>query len=110
MAKGVSFYLDEHVPKAVARGLRLRGVDVLTVAEAGLLGASDREHIARASEEGRVIFTLDDDFLRLHAESTDHAGIVHAAQGLSIGEIVHGLMLIRQILTPAEMRGHVEFL
>jgi hypothetical protein len=53
---------------------------------------------------------MDDDFLRLHAESADHAGIVHAAERRSIGEIVHGLMLIRQVLTRDEMRGHVEFL
>lgn len=73
-------------------------------------GASDGEYVARARQEARVIFTMDDDFLRLHAESIDHAGIVYAAQGLSIGDIVHGLMLIRQTLTPAEMSGHVEFL
>lgn len=32
MGRKVSFYTDEHVAKAVARGLRQRGVDVLTVA------------------------------------------------------------------------------
>ncbi len=28
----IRFYTDEHVPKAVVRGLRQRGVDVVTVA------------------------------------------------------------------------------
>ncbi len=41
----IKFYTDEHVAKVVANGRRQRGVDVLTVAEAGLLGASDEEHI-----------------------------------------------------------------
>ncbi|MDO9117903.1 MAG: DUF5615 family PIN-like protein [Nitrospira sp.] len=36
MADQVKFYLDEHVPKAVAEGLRRRGVEVITVQELGL--------------------------------------------------------------------------
>jgi hypothetical protein len=38
----ISFYLDEHVARAVALGLRRRGIDVLTVQEAGSAGESDR--------------------------------------------------------------------
>jgi hypothetical protein len=40
----ISFYLDEHIHGAVAEGLRRRGVNVLTVSEAGRNGLSDREH------------------------------------------------------------------
>ena len=40
MAERVKFYIDEHLPKAVIDGLRRRGVDVLTVPEAGMMGAS----------------------------------------------------------------------
>lgn len=54
MGRRVSFYTDEHVAKTVIRGLRGRGVDVMTVAEAGLMGASDEEHLARALKDGRV--------------------------------------------------------
>jgi hypothetical protein len=39
-------------------------------------GAPDEEHLKRAHNERRVIFTQDDDFLRLHAAGMDHAGIV----------------------------------
>ena len=63
----ISFYLDEHVARAVALGLRQRGIEVLTVQEAGLTGESDLSHLALAAAQGRVIFTQDDDFLRLHA-------------------------------------------
>jgi len=52
----VRYYLDEHVPRVVVRGLRERGVDVETVAEAGLMGATDAQHLAHAHQEGRVIF------------------------------------------------------
>jgi len=37
--------IDQHVPNAVADGLRLCGVDVTTTAEAGLQGVSDEEHL-----------------------------------------------------------------
>ena len=37
MSFKIRFYLDEHVPKVVAKGLRRRGVDVLTVVEADFL-------------------------------------------------------------------------
>ena len=40
------FYLDEHIHSAVAEGLRRRGVNVLTVQEAGKTGLSDREQLA----------------------------------------------------------------
>lgn len=106
----IKFYLDEHVSRAVAKGLRQRGADVLTVPEAGMIGASDEEHLARAEREGRVIFTQDDDFLRLAAQGYPHAGIVYARQPTPIGEIIYGLMLVLQVLSLEEMRDHVEFL
>ncbi|MDM8523822.1 DUF5615 family PIN-like protein [Desulfococcaceae bacterium HSG8] len=77
MKNRIKFYLDEHVSKAVAKGLRRRGIDVITVVEAGLLGETDEEHLERAKSERRTIFTQDDDFLRLHAASNEHAGIVY---------------------------------
>ncbi len=109
MAK-IKYYTDEHVSNAVVMGLRRRGVNVLTVPEAGTLGASDEEHLKRAREEGRVIFTQDDDFLRLAAAGSDHAGIVYTSQENTIGEIIAGLMLVHRVLDDEEMRGHVEYL
>ena len=83
----IRFYTDEHVARAVVHGLQQRGIDVLTVQQAGLLGASDEQHLERARNEGRVIFSQDDDFLRLHATGGLHAGIAYAPQGTSVGEI-----------------------
>lgn len=110
MTERIQFYTDEHVPKAVARGLRQRGVDVITVQEAGMLGASDEEHLSFAQEQGRVIFTQDEDFLRLHASERHHAGIVYAHQQTAVGEMIRGLMLVFELLESDEMEGHVEFL
>ena len=54
MKNRIKFYLDEHVPKAVAMGLKRRGVDVVTVVEAGSRGATDEEHLERAMARGQV--------------------------------------------------------
>ena len=110
MSKKITFYMDEHAPTAVTTGLRRRDSDVLTAQEANLLAASDKTHLAFAANAGRVIFTQDADFLRLHAEGITHAGIVYAHQQTRIGIIVRGLVLIYQVLESQEMENHVEFL
>ena len=110
MKNRLKYYLDEQVPKAIANGLKIRGVDVITVVEAGLLGATDEEHLEKAKSEKRIIFTQDDDFLRLHAGGKEHSGIVYAHQGKAIGTLISGLMLIYQALEAEEMINHVEYL
>ena len=57
-----------------------------------------------------MLFTQDEDFLRLHAAGAEHAGIAYAPQGASVGEIVRGLMLIYQVLESDDVTGHVEYL
>ena len=90
----VKYYTDEHVARAVVRGSRERGVDVVTTPEAGLLGASDEKHLEYAFSEGRLLFTQDEDFLKLHAAGVEHAGIVYTHQGASIGDIIRGLICL----------------
>ncbi len=106
----IRYYTDEHVARAVIRGLRQRGVDVLTVREANKLGADDKEHLAFSLIENRVIFTQDDDFLRLASSDIEHAGIVYTPQHTPLGEIIQRLMLIYQVLEAEEMIGNVEYL
>jgi hypothetical protein len=106
----IRFYADEHIPKAVIQGLRQRGVDILTVAEAALLAANDVTHLRFVREVSRVIVTQDDDFLRLAAAGESHAGIVYAPQHTSVSALIHGLLLIHRVLDAEEMADHVEFL
>lgn len=106
----IRYFTDEQVAKTVAHGLRQRGVDVLTTPEANKLSASDEALLTFALAEGRVIFTQDDDFLKLAASGKAHAGIVYAPQHTTIGDIIQGLMLIYQVLQAEEMAGNIEFL
>jgi hypothetical protein len=43
MPARIRFYLDEHIDSVIARGLRRRGIDVTTTADAGLQGTTDEE-------------------------------------------------------------------
>lgn len=107
----IRFHLDENVEDAVARALRSRGIDVTTAAEAGLVSASDDEHLAFALADRRVVVTHDEDFLRLHAAETPHAGIAFCHAGTrSIGEIVRALVMIHDCVAENEMESHVEWL
>lgn len=88
MSRPVCYFTDEHIAPAIASGLRKRGVDVLTIVEAGLLGAEDEDLLAFARDEERVIVTQDRDFLRIAAQVDDPPGVVYAPQERSIGEMV----------------------
>lgn len=110
MVERIQFYTDEHVAGAVVRGLRLRGVVLLTTPEAKRMGKTDEEHLDFARETGRVLFTQDDDFLALHAAGTEHAGIVYAPQHTPVGRIVLGLLLVHGVMMPSDMLGRIEFI
>jgi predicted nuclease of predicted toxin-antitoxin system len=85
----IRLHLDEHVDPAIAVGLTRRGIEVSTTVGARLLGSSDAEHLAFALSERRVVFTQDDDFLRLAASGVKHAGVVYNKQGSkTIGQIL----------------------
>ena len=86
------FLTDEHIPNAVAYGLRARGIAASTAGEAGQLGASDAALLAFARTEGRVLITADPDHLRLHASGVPHTGILFAASDVSIGVISAGAL------------------
>jgi len=98
MARTIRFHLDEHVPHAVADGLRRVGIDVTTSSDAGLLGAGDADHIAYGLAQARVVFTEDDGFLMLAATGVGHAGLAYCRQNSrSIGQIVRALELIWEV-------------
>jgi hypothetical protein len=62
----IRLYLDEDaMAAAVTAGLRLRGIDVLTTLEAGLLNQADEDQLAFAASLSRVRYSFNlPDFLR----------------------------------------------
>jgi predicted nuclease of predicted toxin-antitoxin system len=111
MPRTIRFHLDENCPRALAVGLRRRGIDVTTTPEVGLLEATDEVQMAHALGDGRVIFTQDEDFLAIHASGIPHPGIVYCKKDTrSIGDMIRGLTLIWEIYDPDEMAGRIEYL
>jgi predicted nuclease of predicted toxin-antitoxin system len=75
----MALYADENFPLRVIEELRQLGFDVLTAFEDGRANQSitDQAVLARASELGRAILTLNRrDFKRLHRQLPNHAGII----------------------------------
>jgi hypothetical protein len=111
MSRTIRIHLDENCPSAIADGLRRWGVDVTTTPEAGLIGATDEQQAAYALAEHRMIFTQDQDFLRLHAAGIEHEGIAYCHQHKrSIGAIIQGLIEIWENMTPDQMKNWLVFL
>lgn len=111
MTEKVRFHLDESVSNAIAYGLRRRGIDVTTTPESGLISASDEKQLAFSLAQGRVLVTHDDDFVVLHRQGKPHAGIAYCGpQRRSLGDAIRRLTLIWDVMTPAEMANHIEFL
>lgn len=111
MAESLRFYMDQHFPGAATKGVRRRGVDVLTAQEASRCGLSDAEQLAFAAAEQRVMVTFDPDFLALHKSGVPHAGIAWCQEKKhTIGELIQTLLLLHGVLDRESMRDHVEYL
>lgn len=111
----ISFYLDQHVPSAVARGLRLRGVDVLTAFEDGQSALDDAALLQRAGFLKRVLVTQDEDFLAIANEhlagGREFTGIIYAHQlRIGIGRFISDLELIAKACELPQMLNRIEHL
>lgn len=111
MAEPVRFHFDEHIASLVMRGLRQRGIDVLTADEAGRSGLPDPDQFKFATTEERVIVTFDADYLQLAATTEGHFGIAYChATKYSASQLLQLLIVLHGVMDREEMRNHVEFL
>lgn len=75
----ISFYTDENFPFPVVECLRAFGYDVLTAKEAGNANQKipDENVLAYAISVERTVLTRNRrDFIKLHRNNPEHAGIV----------------------------------
>jgi predicted nuclease of predicted toxin-antitoxin system len=66
--------LDENVPDSVAGILRQGGHDVALARDQDLVGAGDDRVLMVASEEGRILVSLDRDFANILRHPPEQAG------------------------------------
>ena len=106
----IRYYFDEHIFADAATALRHRNIDVLTTAEAGNLRASDEEQLAFAASHGRVLVTRDSDYLILHSQGVQHAGIVRwHSKNQSHSYLIKQLIGLWRTHKAEEMVGRIEF-
>ena len=111
----IALYMNQHVPRAITVGLRLRGVDVITAYEDGASDMDDPELLDRAGELERVLFTQDDDLLveasKRQREDIPFRGVIYAHQlRVSIGTCIHDLEIIAKAGEPEDLINRVQFL
>lgn len=111
----IRLYMDQHVPRAITIGLRIRNVDVLTAQEDGTSDWDDVRLLDRATALGRVLFTQDADLIaegvRRQREGIYFAGIIYAHPlRVSIGQCIHDLEIIAKVGEPEDMVNAILFL
>jgi predicted nuclease of predicted toxin-antitoxin system len=111
----IRFYMDEHVPGPITRGLRRRGVDVLTAQQDGMEGRADPLLLDRATQLDRVLFSQDEDLLREAASRQQRGesfvGVIYVHQeSASIRQCVEELELIAKCGRPEEFANLVRYL
>jgi hypothetical protein len=111
----LKFFFDECVDEDIALALRAHQIDVLTTTTLGRKGMTDEEHLEFALREGRVIYTIDQDFLILAhqylEQNSPFAGFVYHKPGQKTKrEIIDFLLLMNAVYEPEDMRNRVEFI
>jgi hypothetical protein len=107
---------EDSMDQALNRALRARAVDVQTALEAGMIERSDSDHLAYATEQGRVLCTYNiRDFWAIHLELLNHdrphAGLIlMPQQRFPLGELLRRLLSLSNILTQPEMVSRAEFI
>ena len=107
--------MDQHVPRQITQGLRLRGVDVLTAYEDGAHELDDTKLLARATALNRVLFTRDDDLLVIarnwQREGNPFSGVIYAHQlRVSIGRCIDDLEMIAKVGETGDLVNGVFYL
>jgi hypothetical protein len=113
----VKLLFDEDVDARILRGLRRanRSVDARSAPEAGLARTPDREVLAQAAADGRVLVTQD-----VHTMTAEHAdyvasgnisaGVAFIPREVSIGQAIDDLLLIATASSAEDWTNRIEFL
>lgn len=113
----IRFLTDENLDNRILRGLlrRLPQIDIARVQDVGLSETDDREILAWAAKENRVLLTHDAATMTVFAyerinDGLEMAGIFEIPKTLSIGEAIEELLLIAECSFDNEWNGQVMFL
>jgi uncharacterized protein with PIN domain len=110
----IRLYLDEDITDTLARVLRARGFDAVSVYEVERTGVSDQEQLSFAISQQRAILTFNvKHFVGLSqlyaSESKSHHGIIVSNQ-LELGELLRRVLNLLRLHTAEEMIDRLEWL
>jgi uncharacterized protein DUF5615 len=113
----IRLYLEEDsMSHALVRGLRARGVDVITALEEGMIERGDQEHLEYAAKLQRVLYSFNvADFYNIHSrylsDDREHAGLILARQQqFTVGEQLRRLLRLIAKVPADQIKNRVEFL
>src|SRR5262245_9664468 len=110
----IEYYFDENIDGPVARGLRRRGINVLTAQDDGHRQTDDRVSLDRALSLSRVMFSQDEDMVleavRRQRTGESFAGLVFAPIRLPFRKYIDDLELIASVMTLAELTNMIIYL
>jgi predicted nuclease of predicted toxin-antitoxin system len=111
----LTLYFDHNMPRQIASGLRLRGIDVLTAYEDQRHHVPDDLLLSRVAELGRTIVTKDSDFLvmasRFHSTEQTFPGIIYLTdERIPVGRYIRELELVAKTYSTDEIANSILYL
>ena len=106
----MKFLADEHIELSIVNGLKLLGIDAVSVNEAGKRESDDQEILSFAKENDRVIITRDSDFVKLHKKGAEHAGIVFIPKFLDIGKVIGEIEKISMLFESEHIKNTIIYI
>lgn len=107
-------YADECISGHLVAGLRSRGIDIMTAAEEGLLGAEDPQQLARAVTINRTLVTSDEDHLRLVnqllQDGQDFPGLIFILPRTSVGAALRSIVALAETTEAPALRNRIEWI
>jgi hypothetical protein len=110
----VRLYIDEDITDDLARVLRARGFDALSVYDLDMTGKTDSEQAAFAVEQQRTLLSFNVKHFsaiatQYAAESRTHFGIVVSNQ-LLFGELLRRVLILLRLQTAEKMVNRFDWL
>jgi predicted nuclease of predicted toxin-antitoxin system len=112
MPEDIRLYLDQMFQTHVARVLRQTGYDVIRASEVGQSRADDRQILKKATNDNRILVTLDEHFgdwvvLPLHR----HPGVIRVKANPATADNILAILLpFLHRLSPDKIRNHLVIL
>lgn len=107
---------DENFNNAIVRGVLRRNpaVDIVTIQDCGLSGASDRDVLEWAAAQARVLITHDVSTMTKYAferveEGLPMPGVFEVSQSIAIGAAIEDILLLAECSLENEWEGQVRY-